>query len=510
MKKVLIIGLDGGTFEVIKPLAQKGKLPTFKFLLEKGSHGILKSTIPFLTVPAWPSFYTGNNPGKHSLFHFLTAHNFDPKERRVHSAYDVKGKTLWQILSENGKSCLVWNVPLTYPPQKINGILVGGMLSIPEKIFTYPEDLTFKLREENYIIDISNLDFQKMAESERFCKILSCEEKRYKIWKKYYQSKNWDFSIIVFRSSDIVGHNFWQDKKKVFSVYKQIDDFLSEILKFIDKETTLLLMSDHGFTDYKETFNILAWLKSEGYLVYKTAKKEDIVNKRWRQIYEEKDNDNKKTSLFKKFFLKIGFDRQRLMRSQFLDVFRKITPKFIKRKIRTNLPSSKRTIDWSKTQAYAQLGAGSTWGVNINLKGRENDGAVLKDRYQSLKEEIVKKLKNVKTKSGEKLFENVFARENLYWGDYLDEAPDIIFTLKNKGWLATARFDDYLFAKTTSHTNSYHDENGIFVAYGNGILKNQEVKNLKIWDIAPTVLEILDIKNKENMDGRVIEEIFEK
>ena len=113
MKKVVILGLDGGTFSVIKPLVKQGLLPNFEKVLKNGVHGILKSTIPFLTVPAWPSFYTGMNPGKHGIFHFLTTHKFDPKNRKVHTSCDVQAKSLWKLLSEKSKKCLVWNVPMT-------------------------------------------------------------------------------------------------------------------------------------------------------------------------------------------------------------------------------------------------------------------------------------------------------------------------------------------------------------------------------------------------------------
>ena len=506
MKKVLIVGLDGGTFRIIKPLVAQGKLPAFRFLLKNGAHGILKSTIPFLTVPAWPSFYTGKNPGKHGLFDFLTVHNFSPLERRVQSANDVKSKTLWQILSENKRRSLVWNVPLTYPAQEINGILVGGMLSVPDKIYTYPADLTSELRKRQYLIDTMILDFKKLPEEEHFKIMLECERKRFEIWKEFYQSQNWDFSIIVFRSTDIVGHEFWHDKNKVFLVYKQMDEILEKILKIIDKDTTLLLMSDHGFKDYTETFNILAWLKKEHFLTYAaTTDNENTATKSWRQIH---NNENENKSLFGKILLKLGFDRQRLMQSRAIDVFRKITPKFIKNKVRKNLPSSKRTIDWTKTVAYAQLGAKSTWGININLKGREKYGIIAPESYKIIRDQLMEKLKKVKSPNGINVFSNVYGREDLYSGPYINEAPDILFLLNNENCLATARFDDNLFSKSTSHTNRYHDQDGIFFAYQEAMGEKPELQNLSILDVAPTVLNILDIENQEGMDGKVIREVI--
>ena len=70
--KVLIVGIDGGTFTIIKPLVEQGKLPAIKKLMESGTHGILRSTAPAITAAAWSTFMTGKNPGKHGLFHFIS------------------------------------------------------------------------------------------------------------------------------------------------------------------------------------------------------------------------------------------------------------------------------------------------------------------------------------------------------------------------------------------------------------------------------------------------------
>lgn len=68
--KTLILGLDGGTFEIIDPLIKQNKLPNLSYLIKNGCHGILKSTIHPITAPAWTSFMTGVNPGKHGIYDF--------------------------------------------------------------------------------------------------------------------------------------------------------------------------------------------------------------------------------------------------------------------------------------------------------------------------------------------------------------------------------------------------------------------------------------------------------
>ncbi|RLE47527.1 MAG: hypothetical protein DRJ18_03130 [Candidatus Methanomethylicota archaeon] len=73
MKKlrVIVIGLDGATWKLIKPWAEEGKLQTLKRLMEEGAYGELKSTIPPITAAAWASLLTGKNPGKTGIYDFL-------------------------------------------------------------------------------------------------------------------------------------------------------------------------------------------------------------------------------------------------------------------------------------------------------------------------------------------------------------------------------------------------------------------------------------------------------
>src|SRR5512137_1814263 len=137
MTKLLIIGLDGATFDLIKPWAAEGKLPTLARLMHDGVTGDLESTLPPVTSPAWPTFMTGKNPGKHGVFDFIRprAGTFD-----MVNASQIHGKLLWEILSEAGYSCGVLNVPITYPPRKVNGYLVPGLLSPDQGKTTWPPD----------------------------------------------------------------------------------------------------------------------------------------------------------------------------------------------------------------------------------------------------------------------------------------------------------------------------------------------------------------------------------
>ena len=101
MKRTLIIGLDGATWDVIKPLAEEGKLSTFKKLMEEGVWGDLESTIPPITSPAWFSLATGMNPGKLGVFDFLSRKDNTYKLHPATSS-DFRKKAIWDYVSCDG------------------------------------------------------------------------------------------------------------------------------------------------------------------------------------------------------------------------------------------------------------------------------------------------------------------------------------------------------------------------------------------------------------------------
>jgi predicted AlkP superfamily phosphohydrolase/phosphomutase len=154
--RVIVVGLDGGTWSVLDPLLEDGHMPALKALRDGGCWGTLKSTIPPLTAPAWASLITGKNPGKHGIYQFAPIDRslYQGNVTRIVNSQTVQGATLWNILGAAGKRVGVMNVPLTYPPSKVNGVMVTGMLTPRQsEHFTYPPELSSRLKD--YTIDVS-------------------------------------------------------------------------------------------------------------------------------------------------------------------------------------------------------------------------------------------------------------------------------------------------------------------------------------------------------------------
>ncbi len=127
-RRIMILGFDGATLDLVRPWAEAGILPTFKRLMSEGTWGDLTSIMPPVTPASWTAMATGTNQGKHGLFDFFQrdGHGLDSAPVR---ASDRHGETLWNLLSTAGYRVTVFNVPASYPPDRINGLMVSGLLT---------------------------------------------------------------------------------------------------------------------------------------------------------------------------------------------------------------------------------------------------------------------------------------------------------------------------------------------------------------------------------------------
>lgn len=146
-KRILVIGIDGATFELIDPYIREGALPTLGALAERGVRGELESTIPPITGPAWASFMTGCNPARHSIGDFMRRRPGSYTLQPVNST-NIRTITLWEWMGRAGKRIVVLNVPVTYPPSPVNGVMVTGLLTPnTAQDFAYPAGVGTQLHE---------------------------------------------------------------------------------------------------------------------------------------------------------------------------------------------------------------------------------------------------------------------------------------------------------------------------------------------------------------------------
>jgi len=507
-KKVMVIGLDGATFDLIKPWAEAGELPTLKKLMDGGVHGPLKSTIPFATIPAWPSFATGCNPGKHGFYDSI-------KERDNGYEWTVelfpskanKQTTLWDILSHEGWKVAVINVPSTFPPTEVNGYMITGMFTPPGARYTYPPEFQVELERElgRYDIFFSSL-FSKNPEL--LLKDLGVTlDQRIKATLYLWKEKSPDFLFVVDNGTDKAEHEFWRfidPSNPLYSIedvrmygnplleyYQKVDAALAEIIELLDKDTTLIVMSDHGQGSLKKFMNLNLFLIQEGFMV---IKKETISRLRYFLFNHGYCPRNLYNAL-----TKLGVARfagERISQRTRLSLLNKLF-------------FSTADINWSKTKAFA---SGVTGGICLNVIGRQSQGTVkFGSEYETLRDRLIEKLSQLRDpESGNEVVDTVAKREEVYFGPYLDKAPDIILTAK-EGYEFFGMYG-FSFSKvieTTFGNSGSHRPDGVFMAMGSDIKRGVEIERANIVDLAATILHILSIPIPQYMDGRVLGEIFE-
>lgn len=522
MTRVFIVGWDGATFDLIKPWVAEGKLPNIARILDEGTHGLLRSTLPPMTFPAWTSFMTGKNPAKHGIFDFT---------RQRPGSYDLefvnggqrKAPSFWKLLSDAGKKVISISVPCTYPPEKVNGIMLsgfdapglGGSGSTLDSRGMHPPELCEELDKAVGGHPIGSFPIAEINDGRpdvAIDKIIEAIRRKANTTKYLVENKEWDCAMILFGESDGVGHHFWKycdpesplftDKPQrmedsIFRVYEELDRQLGEIRELLPEDTTLLMMSDHGFGGVSNSVLYPnCWLREQSLLKFRGgmsnwfSRKLDAV----KLLAVAKLPSHVKRMIYRAAKGRLGG---------------------IEAKVRYGI------IDWSGTQAYFEENPyyPVLW---LNVKGRQPGGVVEPgEEYEALRTRLIEAMEDWRhPETGEKIVLRAYRREEVYSGPLMEEAPDILVH-----WNEKENYT-YAFKVSSKSTNNQwtedvdpnkaenlafftgksgsHRDNGIFLATGATIRHGEEIEGAHITDVAPTILHLLDVPVPADMDGKVL------
>ena len=453
--KVLVIGLDcAGPQLVFGKL--KDHLPNLASMIDGGIYGELESCHPPITIPAWTVMFTGKNPGRLGLYGFRHRKENSYTDFYIATSGFVRESTVWELAAKHGNHSCIVGVPPSYPPKPLNGCMISCFIT-PDasKEYTYPPTLKAEIEQlvGKYVFDV---EFRTEQRRRLLAELYDMTEKHFKTIKYLMAEKPWNLFVFVEIGVDRVHHAFWkffdpehhkyvansEFEDVIPEYYKLIDQQIGELLGLAGEDTAIITVSDHGVKRMKGAFCINQWLIEEGLLKLK----------------------HNPTSI---------------------------------------VDLEKAPVDWSETKVWG-------WGgyyarIFLNVKGREPDGKIPPESYESFREEVADRLKGITDSEGRRMNMKVFKPEEIYPVTNGDP-PDLMVYFDDLYWRSAGTIGHktiHLPENDKGPDDAMHDMQGLFILYDKAErFGRKKLSALKIADVASTILSLLGIPIPEGLEGK--------
>jgi predicted AlkP superfamily phosphohydrolase/phosphomutase len=507
MTRTLVIGLDGAAPTLIEKWADEGRLPHLAALMQRGVYGELRSVMPVLSSAAWVSMMTGMNPGKHGIYDFVQRDLTTLARHSVRGGAQLTVPTLWRLLSRAGQRVGVVNVPMTYPPEVVNGVMVSGLGTPDYRPFTYPPDLETELRGRGYRVN-KRVHFDPAHAQAFWDEVAAITDVQAQAALDLLQREPWDFFMHVVRDSDEMAHFFWAAGDPThpqhtpalaaaFGValrdyYTQVDGWVGKLVEAAGADVDVLVVSDHGSGPLYKDVSLNEWLRQAGFLRLKPERAAETSPKQ--------------------VLARLGLTRQRisrLLRHSGLGRVERWIKDRLGDKIQMLAESERRElseiVDWSQTQAYS---FGYHGQIYLNLAGREAQGIVQPDQADAAMDAICAALTELRDPTdGQPVVSALYRKEDLFHGPHVDWAPDITVIMRDLAYITRQGYEfaetpEGLFALPHTHETGSHREMGVIIAAGPSFAPlGRSHTPVSLMDIAPTVLQLRGCAVPAAMDG---------
>jgi len=507
--KVLVIGLDGVTLDLLGPWIEAGELPNLQKLMQQGAAGKLRSTLPPISSSSWSSFATGVNPGKHGLVDFVYP-GADSYKVTMINATSRQTRALWNWLNDAGYRVGLLGIPTTYPPEAVSGFMVSGFLAPgPESEWASPPELKQELLDELGEFMLSpNERYRSTRWLGRFLDDLTASvENRTRAALHLMRTKPWDLFAVVYWDTDMVQHETWRlldpghprhdaeeaaaSRDQILAFHRKVDADVGRLLAEVEPDTLVVVMSDHGFGPVHSFFLTNNWLAGQGLLQFKRRPSTAIKRLLFRRGYTP-------LQMFRLAkALGMGKLRRRVRFQQKAGLLNRVFLSFD-------------DVDWSRTKAFS---IGSFGQVYINVEGSRPEGIVQPgSEYQALRDRIVRDAMTLRDpRTNEPLVERVYTREEIYSGPYTDRTPDLI--VQPRGWeymaFGHADFGSNKLVEPIIGLSGHHRPDGVLILAGPGVKAGTQLEGANIMDLTPTILHAMGVGVPRDLDGRVLSEAFD-
>jgi len=447
----VVLSIDGVPYGLAQRMIEQGDMPNLASLAAQAGLRKMRSIQPTVSCVAWSSYMTGCNPGKHGIHGFIDRRE-GTYELMFPNASTRAADDIWSILSKANKRVFGMNVPTTYPPQPVNGIMIGGFLSPSLEKVAYPAAVGEYLRSIDYRIDsdaaLARRDKRAMLED-----LNKTLDARMEAMFHFLEQENWDFFHTHIMGSDRINHFLWRKMERneaefapaFFAYYRRIDEYVGRLLDLLPDNVPLMIFSDHGFCSIKQEVQLSRYLVESG----------------WTSVGEKVQH-----------------------------------------------PLS---IDPSRSRAYCLIPGR----IFVNLVGREPHGVVPLEQYQQTRRELAADLMELRDPDdGKPVIRKVLMREEIYWPSgrkgtedmsaeqvaradgAFGRAADLVAVPHDGYDLKLGLAGDVVF-KTTELEGMHTYDDAFLVSRGVRL----PVENLEILMLARPILERLNVAPPDGMDG---------
>ncbi|AGN00930.1 type I phosphodiesterase/nucleotide pyrophosphatase [Salinarchaeum sp. Harcht-Bsk1] len=476
MTKTIVVGLDGASWDLLDPWIEAGHLPTIERLREEGSWATNRSCYPPVTFPNWKVYASGKNPGQFGVFWFervdLANGTIDVME-----GADFDTAELWDYLNDEGHSTGVVNMPSTYPPREVDGVMIAGGPDAVEgeyrsidSGYTYPPELAEELHERfDYDVHPDPLLSSNEETGAEVDEILRLLDLRFDVAIDALQERDLDFVHVTLFYLNVIHHFFW-DAEPSLRAWQLVDERLAEIDAM--EGVNLVITSDHGSMETEAEFYINEWLAENGYLT--------------------------KARSAEYYFQRLGLTRERALalakRAGAVDLLAKVVPERIQRMVPQEAGAKRgrklEAIDLAETAAVAS----SQGPIYLNP-----DVAT-----EETREQLIEDLRAVTDDQGEPYFPAVYRGEEVYSGEYVEDGPDVVVEQR-----PGIHVNDGLGGgEVVTEPDRWAAENtmtGIFLATGPDFEPRGHMDEIDMVDVAPTLLATYDVAIPTDVDGEVLD-----
>jgi predicted AlkP superfamily phosphohydrolase/phosphomutase len=450
-----VIGLDCAPPEFVFE-RWRDELPTLRSLLERGRYGVLRSSDPPITVPAWACMTSSRSPGALGIYGFRNRRDHSYEGLSIADSRAVRVPRVWDVLSERGRPVIVIGVPPTYPVSEVNGVMVSCFLTpnTERSQYTYPAELKQEIEGlvGRYMVDVE--DFRTSEKERLLADIEEMTEKRFRVAEHLLETRPWHLFFMVEMGTDRLHHGFWRFsdpehrlhepgnpfEDAMLDYYRRLDEKIARLLRFADEDTAVLVVSDHGAKRIDGGICVNEWLRRQGYLV----------------LHDEPAAPTR------------------------------LTPEMV------NWP---RTTAWGEGGYYCRL--------FLNVAGREPEGTVAPGDFERVRDELKAGLEALGDDRGRPIGTVAYRPEELY-AERQGVPPDLLVYFGDLYWRSIGLVGTdgvHVFENDTGPDDANHAPEGLYLLAGDGVESGPgEERDLR--DIAPTLLRLLGEPVPAEMEGR--------